>query len=138
LEKIISEPFHKEDWGGETNDLYTSNLRVNGKRLPSAFLLKGNGLAKKVMNIKDCGKNGDQIVRLLDSPAQLFFVQFVGNIHENVIKDLEGKVERLRLKGASAWYCVMNGQDTARLLHAYGKVVFSGSPPSTAASGRVP
>jgi len=121
LEDILGEPLHKKDWGGETNDLYASNIRLNGVRSTAAFLLKGRGKKKTTMNIGDCGAGGDQIVRLFDSPAQVFFVQFVGTIHENVIRDMEGKVERMRLKGMLAWYCVMNGQDTARLLVAYGK-----------------
>ena len=32
LEQILSVPFHKKDWGGEQNDLYTANLVVNGAR----------------------------------------------------------------------------------------------------------
>jgi hypothetical protein len=122
LEQILSEPFHKEDWAGETNDLYSSSVIVKGARMPTAFLLKGRGLRNKVMKIADCGKNGDQILRLFDSPAHLFVVQFVGQIDESVIRDVEGKVELLRSKGKPAWYCVINGQDTARLLHAYGKI----------------
>lgn len=49
------------------NDLYTANVVLNGVRRPTAFLLKGNGLKKREMNIGDCGKNGDQIVRLFES-----------------------------------------------------------------------
>jgi hypothetical protein len=74
------------------------------------------------MEISDCGKNGDQLVRLLDSPAQLFFVQFVGNISENVIRDIEGKCRELTSRGLQTHYCIMNGQDTARLLLAYGRL----------------
>jgi hypothetical protein len=29
LERILSVSFHKKDWGGELNDLYTSNLLIN-------------------------------------------------------------------------------------------------------------
>jgi hypothetical protein len=122
LEQILNEPMHKKDWGGEQNDLYTTNLLVNASRTSTAFVLKGNGLRSKVMEIADCGKNGDQLVRLFRSPAQLFIVQFVGNISESLIADLEGKVRELRSRGTPAHYCTINGQDTARLLHAYGKL----------------
>jgi hypothetical protein len=122
LEQILDVPFHKRDWGGEINDLYTANVVVNGSRTATAFLLKGHGLKRKVLKIRDCGQNGDQLVRLFDSPAQLFVVQFVGEISENVIRDVEGKVNERRSRGKSAWYCIMNGQDTARVLHAYGKL----------------
>jgi hypothetical protein len=53
---------------------------------------------------------------------QLFIVQFVGNISESLIADLEGKVRDLRSKCVRANYCTINGQDTARLLYAYGKL----------------
>jgi hypothetical protein len=122
LEQVLNVPFHKKDWGGEINDLYTANVIVNGSRTATAFLLKGHGLRRKALEIRDCGQNGDQLVRLFDSPAQLFVVQFVGEISENVIRDVEGKVNERRSRGGSAWYCIMNGQDTARLLHAYGKL----------------
>jgi hypothetical protein len=121
LEQILDVPFHKKDWGGEYNDLYTANVIINGRRTASAFMLKGNGLKKKTMEIKDCGKNGDQLVRLFESPAQLYVVQFVGNISEAVIKDVEGKVNEKRAHGKDAWYCIITGQDTARLARAYGK-----------------
>jgi hypothetical protein len=122
LEEILSVPFHKKDWGGEINDLYTTNLIVERSRVATAFLLKGNGLKKKTLEIKDCGKNGNQIIRLCDSPAQLFIIQFVGYISEYVIKDIEGKVNELQLQGIFAQYCVIDGQDTARILRAYGKI----------------
>ena len=119
LEQVLAVSFHKKDWGGEENDLYTANLIVQGGRVASAFLLKGNGLKKHTMEIANCGSNGDQLVRLIQSPAQLFIVQFVGEVSENVIKDVEGKVELMRNKGKDARYCILNGQDTARILYAY-------------------
>jgi hypothetical protein len=123
LEQILDVPFHKKDWGGELSDLYTANVTINGARTATAFLLKGNGLKKRVMEIADCGKNGDQLVRLFDSPARLFIVQFVGEVSESVIKDVEGKVNDLRARGTPACYCIMSGQDTARVFCAYGKVL---------------
>lgn len=122
LERILSVPFHKKDWGGELNDLYTANLLINGTRHETAFLLKGNGLRNKTMEIKDCGKNGDQILRLCSSPAKLFVVQFVGRISEAVVSDIDGKVRHARSQGRDVWYCIMDGQDTARVLRAYGEL----------------
>jgi len=119
LERILSVSFHKEDWGGELNDLYSANVRVNGVRLPTAFLLKGNGLKRSEMRIADCGKNGDQLLRLFKSPANLFVIQFVGNVSEAVIADVQSKVAERRSSGKPAWYLIMDGQDTARLLYAY-------------------
>ncbi len=120
LETILSEAFHKRDWGGELNDLYSTNLLVNGARVATAFLLKGNGLKKREMQLSDCGKNGDQVQRLFESPAKLFVIQFVGRVSEAVTKDAAKNVELLRGQGKEAWYCIINGQDTARILIAYG------------------
>ena len=60
LEQILDVPLHKKDWGGERNDLYSANVIVNGARIATAFLLKGNGLRRKVMeeDIKDLGLFG--------------------------------------------------------------------------------
>jgi len=73
------------------------------------------------MNISDCGKSGDQLVRLAESPASLFVVQYIGHISEAVIKDTEGKVQKLRAECRESRYCIKDGQDTARVLRAYGK-----------------
>jgi hypothetical protein len=74
------------------------------------------------MTIADCGKNGDQIVRLFTTPAVLFVVQYVGPIADMLVKDVEGKTANLRAAGKEAHYLIMDGQDTARVMHAYGKL----------------
>lgn len=122
LEAILDVPFHKKDWGGEVNDLYTANVVLNGVRRPTAFMLKGNGLKKNEMSIGDCGKNGDQLVRLFLSPAELFVIQYVGPIAESVIADVHGKTIVRRAQGVNANYLIIDGQDTARLLYAYNKL----------------
>jgi hypothetical protein len=122
LEAILGVPFHKKDWGGEVNDLYTANVLVGGTRRPTAFLLKGNGLRKNVMEIGDCGKNGDQVVRLFQNPADLFVIQFVGNIAEAVIQHAYGEVARLKGQRRDAQVVIMDGQETARVLCAYDKL----------------
>jgi hypothetical protein len=122
LERILCVSFHKTDWGGELNDLYTSNLLINGTRHETAFMLKGKGLQSTTMEIKHCGKNGDQILRLCNSPARIFVIQFVGQISESVISDIDGKLRQARMQGREAWYCIMDGQDTARVLRAYGQL----------------
>lgn len=73
------------------------------------------------MKIVDCGKNGDQLVRLFTTPADLFIVQYVGRIAEMLIKDVQGKVTELHSQGKTAHFLIIDGQDTARLLYAYGK-----------------
>jgi hypothetical protein len=122
LEQILDVSFHKKDWGGEVDDLYTANVVVNGLRRATAFLLKGPGIGRKEMTIADCGKNGDQLVRLFTAPAELFVVQYVGPIAEMLVTDASGKVAALRAQGNDVRFLIMDGQDTARLLHAYGKL----------------
>jgi hypothetical protein len=128
LEEILEVPNHRKDWGGEGNDLYTANVTVNGVRRATAFLLKGPGIGKnKTMTISDCGKNGDQLVRLFTAPADLFVVQYVGPIADSVISDVEGKAVEKRAQGKNAQFLIIDGQDTARLLYAYGKLGHTGS-----------
>lgn len=121
IEEILYIPFNHRDRPDELDDIYTTNVVVNGSRKPTAFMLKGPGIGKKEITIADCGKNGDQLVRLFDAPAELFVVQFVGRIAQMVIKDVEGKVAALHKRGKKAQFLIVEDQDTARLLFAYGK-----------------
>lgn len=122
FEQILDVSFHRIDWGGEINDLYTANVVVNSARRATAFLLKGPGIKKKEMTIADCGKNGDQLVRLFASPATFFVVQYIGPIADAVVSDVKGKVQAHRAAGQQSYFAIIDGQDTARLLHAYGKL----------------
>jgi hypothetical protein len=121
FEEIIGENFHQEDWGGELNDLVTSQVKVGGKRIRAAFLLKGRGTRGK-LTIAKCGKNGDQIVRLLDAPVDLYVIQHVGEIDQHVIYDLRAKVELKVRDGRKCQMCILDGTETARILTAYGKI----------------
>ena len=121
FEDILHVPIHQKDWPGEINDLCATNLIVNSQRVAAAFLLNGRGLQRRELRIADCGKNGDQLGRLFESPAQLLVVQFVGIIDQMVIKDVEGKVAARKAEGKPTWYAMIDGQDTARILHGYGK-----------------
>jgi len=122
LEDILGVSFHQKDWPGEINDLYATTLLVNSQRVATAFLLKGRGLQRHELRIADCGKNGDQLVRLFDSPAELFVIQFVGIVDQMVIKDVEGKVAARKAASKPTWFMIVDGQDTARILYAYGKL----------------
>lgn len=121
FEEIIGENFHQEDWGGEMNDLVTSQVKVSGKRIRAAFLLKGSGTRGK-LTIAKCGKNGDQIVRLAEAPVDLYVIQHIGEIDQRVIYDLRGKVQLKVSEGQKCQMCILDGTDTARILRAYGKI----------------
>jgi hypothetical protein len=118
---IVGEPFTHKDWGGEKSDLFTTRLRLGGKRCAAAFMLKGRGSPKR-LTIADCGKNGDQILRLVKEPADLFVVQHIGEIDSSVVELLERLVAEKSTGGKKLYYCVIDGVDTARLLLAYGKL----------------
>jgi hypothetical protein len=106
-----------KDWGGERSDLY-ADVRYQGKLIPAAFMLKGNGTPGK-LTVRKCGKNGDQILRLVEEPARLFVVQHVNSIDSNVIKLLEIAVGSIAKEARKLYYCVLDGIETARLLQAY-------------------
>jgi hypothetical protein len=120
--EILEVACHRSDWGGELNDLSTANVVVSGRRRNAAFLLKGPAIGRREMTIADCGKNGDQIVRLVSMAHDLFVVQSTGPIADAVVQDVQSKVDALHAHGRRAQYVIMDGQDTARLLYAYGKL----------------
>ncbi|WP_436906706.1 hypothetical protein [Halosimplex marinum] len=114
LREIINEPFTQADWGGEQNDLFTSEVRLNDDRVDTAFMLKGPSVSGE-MYVSDAGKRGDQVQRLFESPADLFIVQFNGKFEDRLIKHIKEQAEVAN----AGYYCIMNGTDTARVLEAY-------------------
>lgn len=122
ISKIVGEPHVDHDWGGELGDIFTSQVRLAGKRVNAAFLLKGRGL-RTVLWPNKLGKNGDQLVRLSKLPADLFVVQHVNRIDPSVTDQLRMTILALRSEGrAQAVGSVWEGSDTARLLSAYGLI----------------
>jgi hypothetical protein len=120
LEEILGELRHRRDWGGESCDLYTSDLKIKGKRYRAAFLLKGSGTKGK-LTIAKCGKNGDQIQRLFKCPADIFIIQHISEIDETVIEEARQKTLALRVKNPKAHFCIIDGLDTQRLIQVYSK-----------------
>ncbi|MFZ3167416.1 MAG: hypothetical protein WA130_07355 [Candidatus Methanoperedens sp.] len=121
LEEILGEPWHRKDWGGETCDLYTSNLIIKGKRYRAAFLLKGSGTKGK-LTIAKCGKNGDQIQRLFKCPADVFIIQHISEIDEAVVEEAKQKIRAIQLKNPKARFYIIDGLDTQRLIRAYSNL----------------
>jgi len=121
LKNAIGESGKFIDWGGETDDLYSTRLRLNGKRISVAFGLKGRG-TKGTLTPKKMGKNGDQIQRLFKSPAEVFFVQYVGQIDESVIDQMKTHaIAKSVTEGKKIYYGIIDGKDTSRLISAYSK-----------------
>ncbi|WP_342086175.1 hypothetical protein [Dyadobacter sp. OTU695] len=118
IAEILGERHIEKDWGGESSDLFTCNLSLAGKRRKAAFVLKGPSHFK-TMRMRDLGKNGDQLVRLFDEPADIFIVQHCHNVSQDVRKTVHAfasRVDRL------SRYCIIDGIDTQRLLLAYNKL----------------
>lgn len=116
--EILNEGNVTKDWGGETSDLFTNHIHINGKRMNAAFVLKGPSKFHE-MSIKDLGANGNQIVRLFDEPAEVYFVQHCHYIKQEIYKTMEAfsaQFHRIRR------YCVIDGIDTLRILKAYNKI----------------
>lgn len=119
IQKIIGERGKFQDWGGEPNDLFTTRVRLKGKRITTAFAFKGPGTSG-ILTPAKLGKNGDQIQRLFLSPADVFIVQYHGQIGQAVVEQMKAfaTINSVR-EGKQVWYGIIDGEDTRRLLAAY-------------------
>jgi hypothetical protein len=116
--KIIGEKGSFKDWGGEKSDLFSTKLRLAGKRIRAAIAFKGKGTRGKLVPGK-MGKNGDQINRLFDEPAQVFLVVYKGQIDSSIISQMQAFAIGNALKGGRIYYAVVDGSDIERLVSAY-------------------
>jgi len=123
--KLLGESKNPKDWGGESNDVFTTRLRLNGKVRRAAFALKGPAKKGPLVPGK-MGKNGDQIQRLFDSPADVFFVQYEGEIAESVVGLMENLALAKAVLRGDVFYGIIDGDDTGRLRRAYPKAFGSG------------
>lgn len=120
IKKFFAEILHEgnvpKDWGGESSDLCSTKIMLNNKRFSGAFAFKGPSKFRK-MTVGIMGKNGDQGIRLFEEPVDICFVQHCHYIDSNVIKLLEAlAASRNKL------YCVIDGNDTLRILKGYEKI----------------
>jgi hypothetical protein len=113
LSKLLDEFELAKDWGGEETDLFSGNLLVGRKRYSAAFLLKGPAKFHE-MKMTDCGKNGDQIYRLFNTPADVFVVQHCHKISPAVRRTVEAFT--LTQYARKAHYALIDGYDTCRIL----------------------
>ena len=119
IKKLIGEAGEFKDWGGEVSDLYTSRLKISKKRVPVAVALKGPATKGKLTPGK-MGKNGDQLQRLFEAPADIFLVQYCRQIDQAVITQMERlAVAKSVLTGKRVFYGVIDGQDSRRIFEAY-------------------
>lgn len=121
LQCIIGEKGIFKDWGGETDDLYTNRILINGKRVYTAFGLKGRATTG-VLTPKKMGTQGDQIQRLFRAPADAYFVQYWGQISETIVEQMHYfAIAKASLEGKTIFYGIIDGQDTIRLTMAYSE-----------------
>jgi DNA-binding transcriptional regulator GbsR (MarR family) len=119
VRRILKEPGKFTDWGGERNDLYSTRVRIAGKRHAAAFAFKGPGQQGKLVPGK-MGKNGDQIQRLFQSVAEVFFVQYWREIDESVIEQMNAlAIAKSLSTGKKILFGIIDGVDSHRLFKAY-------------------
>jgi hypothetical protein len=119
IRRIIGESGKFTDWGGESNDLFTTRIRIKAHRIPTAFAFKGKGTTG-ILTPKKMGKNGDQIQRLFRTPANVFIVQYWGQIDETIFEQMaEFAKAKSATEGSLIYYGIINGSDSYRLIKAY-------------------
>jgi len=119
IKKILGETGKFQDWGGERNDLYTTRLRLYESRMPTAFAFKGKGTSG-ILTPKKMGAKADQIQRLFKSAAQVFILQYWGQIDESVIEQMIAFAgAKSATEGEVIYYGVIDGDDSNRLIKAY-------------------
>lgn len=118
--EILNEPYKENDSGAEMRDLYTNNIKIDGKRIHTAIMFKGRGI-KKSLKISNCGINGDQLLKLAkNTTAQLFIIQHVNKIESEVIESLKHHLTAFS-QVDNIMICPIDGKDTARILASAGK-----------------
>ncbi len=121
VKKLIGEKGKFQDWGGESNDLFTNRAMVKGKRCRCAFAFKGPATRGELTPGK-LGKNGDQIQRLFLAPAEIYFVQYHSQIAQSVLEQMKVHATvKSVLDNKTIYYGVMDGVDSDRLVAAYPK-----------------
>lgn len=119
IKKITGEIIDFKDWPGELFDFFSTNIKINGKRVSAAFALKGRG-KKGELSIAGMGKKGDQIQRLFDSHADLYILQFVGPVSNSIRKEMSSKAKlKSYEERKKIFFCIIDGNDTDRLMKAY-------------------
>ncbi len=119
LQGILGEPGQFKDWGGETADLITTRITLNGKRRSAAFALKGPA-AKGKLTPGKMGKNGDQIQRLFEAPCEVFLVQYCRQIDPTVMAQMKQlAIAKSLFTGDQIFFGIIDGIDSRRLVEAY-------------------
>jgi hypothetical protein len=66
------------------------------------------------------GKNADQIQRLFKSPAQIFIIQYHGQINESVLDQMHSlATAKSAQESRTIYFGIVDGIDSRRILAAY-------------------
>lgn len=120
LKNVLGEVGEFKDWGGEMNDLFSSALILDGKRIRAAFALKGPGKQGKLVPGM-MGKNGDQIQRLYQVTADVYVLQYWAQIDQSVHVLMHNLAVAASASGGGrpVNHLVVDGSDSTRLIKAY-------------------
>ena len=122
--RIIGEPHVPKDWGGESSDLFSTHVTVDGKRISTAFAFKGPSKFRP-MAMAELGKNGDQISRLFSEPADLYVLQHCHQVTNDVRATMRAFSQQM---GRTRLFCIVDGFDTIRVLETYQKCGLGQAP----------
>jgi len=118
FKKILGEQGDFKDWGGEKSDLFSTKLKLQSKRLKCAIAFKGRGTSGKLVP-KKMGKNGDQIGRLFDEPADVYFIVYNGQIDSSIISQMQAFAVSKAISGQKIYYGIIDESDLGLLVDAY-------------------
>jgi hypothetical protein len=122
--KVFGEGGMFKDWGGEKSDLYTTKSRVRGKRRAMAIAFKGRGTGGKLVPSK-MGKNGDQIGRLFDEPAEVFLIVYCGQIDSSIVSQMHAfAIAKKAFYNQDAYYGIIDDDDLGRIAAVYSEFTF--------------
>jgi len=121
LQKILKEEGIFQDWGGETDDLFSTRLVLKGRRKTVVFGLKGKGTTG-ILTPEKMGKRADQIQRLFRAPADVFLVQYGGQINETILEQIKNfAISKSYYEGKKIYYGLIDGQDSVRIINSYNE-----------------
>jgi len=68
------------------------------------------------------GKNGDQIQRLFNSPAEVFIIQYEGPVSESVYELMTELAKARAVSGGHIRWTVIDYEGTQKLRRAYPRI----------------
>ncbi len=119
VKSLIGESGKFKDWGGEKNDLFTTKVKIKGRRRPAAFAFKGRA-TKGTLTLDKMGKRADQVIRLFsDSVAEVYLIVYQGQIAPVILDQMKALAVAKAIGGENIYYGVLDGDDLRRLKAAY-------------------